>query len=138
MSELKHYGVPGMKWGVRKDRSRVSSTGKRTRKEQASRKSRQDASNRRRSLSDQDLNKLVKRMESERKLKNLVEEDLRPGRTKAKKILTKVAERSATVAATALAAGAGMYIVRGGATGQWDLAGWADEWANSMRPKKKK
>lgn len=36
-NELKHYGVLGMKWGVRKDRSATSSKTKKTRKKKTAR-----------------------------------------------------------------------------------------------------
>lgn len=38
MEELRHYGVLGMKWGVRKDRTRTSSSRKKTAKSSSARK----------------------------------------------------------------------------------------------------
>ena len=76
---LEHYGVKGMKWGVR--RGVIKSGKERTSREDKVRAKRKDAKRRRQVLSDKDLNGLVKRLEQEKKLKSLLEEDLAPGRT---------------------------------------------------------
>lgn len=76
---IEHHGVKGMKWGVRKDRG--SKQPRRPKKESAARRVREQALARRRTLSQKDLDSLVKRLEQEKKLKTLLNEDLNPGRT---------------------------------------------------------
>ena len=100
---LVHYGVLGMKWGVRKARSSSGSAksaarkkaraeAKAVKKEQkaaykARRKDMKRAARDRKLMSDSDLNKRVKRLEQEKKLKDLTEADLYPGRKTAKEIV---------------------------------------------------
>lgn len=117
---LEHYGVKGMKWGVRK---------KRTKKEEKIRSSRKKTLDKRRQLSDQDIEKFVKRLENEKKLKTLIEEDLTPGRALAKKIAT----QGGQTAATAVVTGAGMYAVRSLLQRKFD----PKEAADYLKPKKK-
>lgn len=103
---LAHYGVKGMRWGVK--RGVVKSGKERTKKEDKVRAKRKDAKRRRQVLSDKDLDGLVKRLEQEKKLKSLLDEDLSPGRTVTKKLL---ANAGTKVAGTVLA-GAGVWAVK--------------------------
>ena len=93
---LEHFGVRGMKWGVRKDPSANSQV----------RKSRAKMHKNRRTMSDSDLKRAVNRMQMEKKLKTLVEEDLAPRRLAAKDFLSK--SGAAFVGAAAGAAGAAL------------------------------
>lgn len=103
---LAHYGVKGMRWGVK--RGVVKSGKERTNKEDKVRAKRKDAKRRRQVLSDKDLDGLVKRLEQEKKLKSLLDDDLAPGRTVTKKLL---ANAGTKVAGTVLA-GAGVWAVK--------------------------
>lgn len=110
---LKHYGVKGMKWGV----SRASGSNGRTKREQKEVNRRVDAKKRRRVLSDKDLDGLVKRLEQEKKLKTLLDDDLSPG----KNFANQITRNAGSKVLTAVAAGAGMYVVRGVLTKEWGL-----------------
>lgn len=103
---LEHYGVKGMKWGVR--RGVIKSGRERTSREDRVRAKRKDAKRRRQVLSDKDLDQLVRRLEQEKKLKSLLDEDLSPGRTASKRLL---ANAGTKVAGTVLA-GAGVWAVK--------------------------
>lgn len=92
---LAHYGVKGMKWGVRRTQSQLSRAAAKRKEnrdpntpEGAERARRKAALQNRRTISDADLDRLVKRLETEKKLKNLVEDDLSGGQKAAKMILS--------------------------------------------------
>ena len=76
---LTHFGVIGMKWGVRKGPSADTKV----------RRSRSKMYKNRRTMSDSEIKKAINRMQMEKKLKNLVEEDIAPGRIAAKEFLSK-------------------------------------------------
>lgn len=113
---LEHYGVKGMKWGVRKSRSSRYS-----KKEQKERDRRADASKRRRTLSDKNLDTLVSRLEKEKKLKSLVDDDLTPGKSMAQQVL----RNAGTKVAGAVLVGGAMYTVKGVLTKNWGLGDFA-------------
>ena len=85
-----HYGVKGMKWGVRKSRVKSSKSKKRGISDRSIRKDRLKASKSRRKLSDSELDARIKRLEKEKKLRTLTEEEINPGRTMVKNQLKKV------------------------------------------------
>lgn len=96
---LDHHGVKGMHWGVRKARSR---------REQAAINARANLKARRRQLSDTDLKQAVERLSTEKKLKDLVDQDLAPGRTVAKKIMSESGQKVART----IIAGAALYAIK--------------------------
>ncbi len=95
-----------MQWGVRNDRS--GNRKGRSTKETKARIKRQKISNTRRTISDDDIRKHISRLSDEKKLKNLIAEDLKPGRTIAKKVLSDSGQK---VARTVIG-GAGVYAVK--------------------------
>ncbi len=113
---LAHYGVKGMKWGVK--RGVVNPRNQRTKKENTVRSTRKDALKRRQVLSDKNLDQLVKRLEQEKKLKSLLDDDLAPGRTVTKKLLSNVGTK---VVGTVLA-GASVWAVKAALDGSMKSA----------------
>lgn len=95
---LIHYGIKGQKWGIRRYQNEdgtLTSAGKKraakqerkaARKEEkaairAEKENRKQAAKNRRSLSNDELASRIKRLEQEKKLKQLTAEDVAPGRT---------------------------------------------------------
>ena len=127
---LKHHGVKGMKWGVRKDRKRFKrSRSERDADKEVRRKMKRDAENRR-LLSDEELDRKISRIKKEKELKRLTDEEVSPGKTIAKGILI----AGGTAAATTIVAGTIKYGVKVAMTKKFDV----EEAAGFIVPKPKK
>ncbi len=96
---IDHSGVKGMKWGVRKERSP---------REQKVRDKRKLLSEQRRIISSKDLDATIERIQKEKKLKQLVDEDLNPGKRAVNAIISESGQK---VARTVLA-GATLYGIK--------------------------
>lgn len=100
-SELEHYGVQGMKWGVRKDRtpsgksSRFKKAVSKYKKDRQIKSDRRKAKKNRRRISDKELNARIDRLQREKKLKDLTNEDVDAGRKFVSDILDKVGKAAA-------------------------------------------
>ena len=83
---LDHYGVKGMRWGHRK--RKVSSSSRSNQ-----RKSRIEMKRNRRTLSEADLNRNLDRLRKEKQLKELIDEDVNPGKKYIQDVLKKSGDR---------------------------------------------
>lgn len=99
--ELMHYGVKGMKWGHRKQSPTTS--GKKTKRQKkknikkqikAVKKSRREASKRRVLLSDKELDSRIDRLAREKRLKELTDEQISPGRTYVRETLKRTGSQA--------------------------------------------
>lgn len=134
--ELAHYGVLGMRWGVRKDRQSRSSgkTKRRAPSEQQIEKSRRRVGvNQRRTLSEEELKKRIERLELEKRYKDLSDNDVNRGRKVVSSILADVGK---TIARNA-AVGAGAYAIKVALTRQFDIKEFARYVAPNPHAKKK-
>lgn len=119
---LIHHGVKGMKWGVRRTKEALNRAAGRvapSRKERNVQSARKKAYSSRRTMKQSDLDAMVKRLEQEKRLKTLLSEDLRPGRTKAKQILNS----SGMKVAGAVGTGALMFGVKYALEKKWGTSG---------------
>ncbi len=117
-----------MQWGVRNDRS--GNRKGRSTKETKARIKRQKISNTRRTISDDDIRKHISRLSDEKKLKNLIAEDLKPGRSIAKRVMSESGQK---IARTVIG-GAGLYAVKVVLTRKFDIK----DAASYVTPKPKK
>ena len=97
---LDHYGVKGMRWGHRN--RKVSSSSRSNQ-----RKSRREMKRNRRTLSEADLNRNLDRLRKEKQLKELIDEDVNPGKKYIQDVLKKSGDK---LLPAALAAG-GAYAL---------------------------
>lgn len=115
---LAHYGVLGMKWGVRKDgkpqgfqygKARVRIRSKKTEiKNRAKTNLDRTHANRNRSqLSDAELERRINRLKKEKELRQLTESEVKPGRTFVKDFI----KDNGRKIAGSIAVGAGTYFV---------------------------
>lgn len=129
---LAHYGVLGMKWGVRKDgRPQGFQYGKaiRTKKKELSARAktnrdRTHANRNRSQLSEKELDARIARLQKERQLRQLTESEVKPGRTFVKDFI----KNNGSKVAASVAVGASIYLVKRymetrGASGRY-LAPW--------------
>ena len=100
--ELKHYGVLGMHWGKRKGSSNSTPSDRQIKKSR-----RKDVKNRRK-MSDQELVEKIGRLEKEKKLRDLTNEEINPG----KKMTSDILKSSGTKVATTVVGGATLYAIK--------------------------
>ena len=123
--ELYHWGVKGMKWGVRRYQNKDGSLTHRGRKRQKElsadekeRASRKNDLKNRRTMSDADLRKKIERIKMEKEFKNLTNEDINSGKTFVNEIMSSAGKKVLTIAA----AGAMAYGVKAAMTGKFDIS----------------
>ena len=123
-TELYHHGIKGQKWGVRRFQNKngsLTTAGKKRKNAKYTdkniRNDRKDALKKRRSLSDEEIDRRINRIKKEQELKRLTEADISPGKTAVKKILNDSGKKVITAAAT----GAGAYAVKVALTKKFDL-----------------
>lgn len=117
---LMHYGIKGMKWGVRKSRKSSGSGNKKTtskntakEKRKAELQRRKNVYKNRRTLTDKQLNKEVARLQLEKQYRDLSDADMHKGRRAVSNFLKTAGGRVASTAAIGGLAYAG-YLAMGG------------------------
>jgi hypothetical protein len=108
-----------MKWGVRRTRAQLAkaSAKRKEYKNSADAKvkaERKALASKRRTLADGDIEKLTKRLEAEKKLKTLVDEDTAPGKREVKDTLKSIGTKSAKTIGTATVTAVGAHYAQKG------------------------
>lgn len=136
---LFHHGIKGMKWGVRrfqnKDGSRTAAGKKREKTisaDEQERSNRKSEVKNRRIMSSDDLRKKIERLKLEKEYKNLIKDDIAPGR----KFVSEVLASGAKKAIPVMVAGTLAYAVKAAMTKEFDIKEAANYIA--ANPNKKK
>ena len=111
-NDLSHTGVLGMKWGIRKDHSSSSSGSSSSSDSSGSSGSskgskisgydRKELAARRKTMTDKELNDAVNRLQTEKRLRELAQEDVSSGKKYAVSILTKIGKSAVETTATTI------------------------------------
>ena len=112
-NELMHYGVLGMKWGIRryqpysvkprgsgKGGKEIGAAKKEKSKGDIIREDRITANKNRRQLSDKELDYRIGRLKKEQELNRLTREDVQPGQEAAKRVMKDVGGKAMKAVAT--------------------------------------
>ena len=136
---LFHHGIKGMKWDVRrfqnKDGSRTAAGKKREKTisaDEQERSNRKSEVKNRRIMSSDDLRKKIERLKLEKEYKNLIKDDIAPGR----KFVSEVLASGAKKAIPVMVAGTLAYAVKAAMTKEFDIKEAANYIA--ANPNKKK
>ena len=136
---LFHHGIKGMKWGVRrfqnKDGSRTAAGKKREKTisaDEQERSNRKSEVKNRRIMSSDDLRKKIERLKLEKEYKNLIKDDIAPGRKFVSEFLASGAKKAIPV----MVAGTLAYAVKAAMTKEFDIKEAANYIA--ANPNKKK
>lgn len=115
---LEHYGVKGMRWGIRKDTALFGRKSKKRRtREQVELANRKSDFKHRRTMSSKEIEDRVKRLKLEKEYKDLIDSDIRPGRNYVKGILKDSGKKMLITAA----AGTMAYAVKVAMTREFDV-----------------
>lgn len=113
---LEHYGVLGMKWGVRKDSKGVRRGTPSA--DKVIKKDRKKAVKKRRLLSDRDLETRIARLKAEKQLRTLTAEEITPGKTFVNDIMINAGKK----VVGGIVTGALIYAVKAGVEKNFDVA----------------
>lgn len=132
---LEHYGIKGMKWGVRRTEEQLERVRGRPQKlssnDKVITKRKAERANRR-TMSDADLKKRIERLKLEKEFKDLTDQDISPG----KKYVSDVLSSSGKRFLTSAAAGAMAYAVKAAMTKHFDVREAAGYIASNPNKKK--
>ena len=99
---LSHYGILGMRWGVRRERGADGRVGtKKQSAEQQIRADRKKAVRERSTMPSEQLKERISRLEMEKKLRELTSSELERGNRHVNEVLRNSGKKAATAVATA-------------------------------------
>lgn len=119
---LKQYGVKGMKWGVRRKSSSGGSFNSNARKPKPGKRVKKAAPKPASKMSDQELRKVIARMQMEKQYKDLSASQASTGKTIVKNLLISVGKQQANALANQAAKAAIDAALKGASKGAGNAA----------------
>lgn len=115
MNELQHHGILGQKWGIRRfqnsdgtlteaGKNRYEKASEKERRKQAIREKKADSRNRS-TMTEEELRKKIQKLQMEKQLRELTNEEIYPGKKAAMNVLQSIGTKVITTAVT----GAALY-----------------------------
>lgn len=108
--ELQHHGIKGQKWGIRRFQNKDGTLTPAGKQRASEEKKRSDSKNRG-TLTNAQLKKKIERLQLEKQLRELTNQEVNSGRAYAQKILKDVGSRVLTTAATGALLYAGKAVI---------------------------
>jgi hypothetical protein len=108
---LQHYGIPGMKWGVRRTRKALAKARTEARVKAVNKEGRTAYKSSGRKLTEAELNKRIQRMELEKKYNQLNSRTVKEGEAMARRIVSGIGEKTVKTIGTGLLFYAGKKVV---------------------------
>lgn len=130
--EMYHHGIKGMKWGVRRYQNADGTLTTAGKQRQSEQKKREDIK-KRGTLTTAQLKAKIERIQLERQLRTLTEQEINPGRVIARDILKSIGQRTITTIGT----GALLYAGKAAISQEFNPKEFADALFYGG-PKKKK
>lgn len=116
--QLVHYGIKGMRWGIRRTEAQLArARGKKTDGDASVREKRKADLSKRRTLSTEEIKSKIERLKLEQEFKRLTQEDIAPGKKMANDILRSAGNKVLSGAV----AGAAAYAVKVAMTKKFDI-----------------
>jgi hypothetical protein len=106
---LQHWGIPGMKWGVRRYQNKDGTLTPAGKKKYGD-SEKEGIKEKVKEMSDEDLRKFLNRLQMEKQVSQLLSETEAPKVAKGKKLAREILESSGKIAATKIAASLGKYF----------------------------
>lgn len=139
--ELYHWGIKGQKWGKRRyqnpDGTLTPEGEKRYARKEALKGKRDDVKNRQ-TMSDQELRAKVNRLQMEKQLRELTDEECNRGRTATKKWMSRVGNKSYETAEKIVsnaAVGIAGYAISAWVDNGFKTKGYKSKWSNTEAAK---
>lgn len=142
MNELQHHGILGQKWGIRRfqnsdgtlteaGKNRYEKASEKERRKQAIREKKADSRNRS-TMTEEELRKKIQKLQMEKQLRELTNEEIYPGKKAAMNVLQSIGTKVVTTAVT----GAALYGLKAAVSKNFKAKEFGDAIFNGGAKKK--
>lgn len=136
--ELMHYGILGMKWGVRRSDAQLARArkSKKTEEQRMSEKQKRADVKNRGTLTNEELRQKINRLQMEKQLRELTDDELNRGRREVTSLLKNIGTSTVSKVATTALSGAALYGLKAVTTKKFDAGEFGSAIFNGGSKKK--